>query len=810
MSGFDDDIDRDFEQGSRAGLEAGAGLEVEDDTALDEDIEANAETPSWLQAGRRPEGIRGVEPSAAEELEPESETDRWQESAAPSWIEIDAEFSPDEEESGLYEELMALADNEASETDETEGTYKKPVKVHESKKTRTILIIVAAAAACVCVISTYMFWNDLGPFAPVIPSETHVDAEVVSEGEIESVAWATAGEDYKDLFALIEKQTSASLGSGDTPGPGTDDLMILRPDDLELSGGRIGDWQFDEALVSDVLKTDGNYIYSINNFDLFIAQVGPDDMDIVSRISQPAPADAQIYFEMFIAGDRLIAIRHGNNQGDAAGILYPFEGSVTDSSIDIFDISDRKAPKKLHTLSQSGSYVGSRMAGGYLYLISEHYGDVTKMDGEDPRTFVPLYSRDGEQFTPDESDIFLPPGSQWPCYTVISGIDATGSGDFVSNISVYGDIGMVYASQGAVYLARTAYEEVKQPAGVLEPLPGTDGPELEYVEYTNWSETLISKLTIDSGKVEPHAQAKVPGYLINQFSMDEWEGVLRLFTIVDFNNWFGFKNSRGTYTSDDWARLPSGQMLNSNTIYTLDSELIPLGKIEDIAPNERMYSCRFMGEFAYFTTLAQSSPLFAIDLRDAAAPRMAGELNVYNFSDNLRPFASGRLFGLGRNMDKDTGLSQGLKLAMYDNSDPADFRELHALIVDDVFLAAEQNYKAIVVSAEKELVAFPTFDRYLIYRYSDANGFEKAAELEFGGDDFEGTAIRGLFIGSYFYVISPNSIRVFAIDEGFEQGGDLLVNEGASSVNRWSFGGPVAETPADEPPPDLFLDDELV
>ena len=798
MSGSDDENDKKIKPGGRADLEEGAGLEIEDyapegDVALD----TEGETPSWLKAGSRLDEESWGPVTGGEELEPEPDPQAFTE--PPSWVEIDADFEAEETEED--------PDGDAAEPgpEETKSAPAKRVVVHESRRTRRVLIAVAAAAALVCGISTYMFFNDIGPFAPASQAEAPAKEEPALESEVEAVLWTTAGEDYEDLFALILEQTRDFAGTDSEDGAWQGNPEPFNDYDsfsglTELAEG---------VLAADVLKTDGEYIYSINSNNLLIVRAEEGEMDLVSGIAQPSEDEFQVYFEMYVTGDRLIAVRQGLNKsalqqtpemGDteipAMSIWYPFGGEIIDTAIDIFDISDRGSPVKLHTLSQSGTYGSSLMVGNHLYLITTYYGDVPKMKATDPRTFVPLYSRDGEQFTPDESDILIPPGSGWPCYTVISGIDAMGAGDFVTFKSVYGDVGTVYTSAGAVYLARMTYEEEKEAAGKLTPSGGADDQGKNYFRYTNWSETLITKMGIDSGRVEPRAQAKISGYILDEFSLDEYEGTLRILATVDHNVWYGFNNSGGVYTSEDWARLPEGSIETANALYTLGEDLSPLGGIEDIAPGERVNSGRFLKDFAYFTTYNRENPLVSVDLSDPAAPRVAGALKIHRLSEFLGIYSNGRLFGLGRETDMKTGAKQDLTLSMIDNSDPEDLKELHTLAIGgDTGFATEQNPRAVLVRADKNIVVFPAGDKYLVYGYDDATGFEKITELLIDDGGFAWGDVRGLFIDGTFYMVSPNYINAYATDLGFDRIGRLRADESAGPVSRMSSGGPAGTEP---------------
>jgi len=768
-----DDIDRLLEEkdevdepGGRAGLQAGAGLEIEgpyEGYGSLPDIEADYETPAWLRAGSG---------------------------------DTDPETDPASDEKPLPR--VGVDDVSAAKpAEEAPAPRKKRQVVHESRRTRRALITIAAVAAGIAVASTYMFNNGIGPFAPAAPEALpqEPDAPVIS-GEIESAGWATAGAGYEDLYALIMEQTRGIAGTADGGELGQEDRMSM---DYYDSFSRINE-TVEGVREADVLATDGEYIYTINSNSLSVVRAAGDDMELIAKIAQPIEDEQQVYFEMFLCGDRLIALRQGVNPSalqqtpgmeatevPMASIWYPFGGQILDTSIDIFDISDLRSPVKIHTLSQSGSYVSSRMVGDHVYLITTYYGDVPKMKPTDPKTFVPLYARDGEQFLPNESDILITPGSSWPSYTVISGIDAIETGDFVSLKAVYGDVGTVYASHGAVYLVRMASEELKEPGGTLPPSSGSDEPGIDYVQYTNWSETLLAKLTIDEGRVEPKAQAKVPGFMTDKFSLDEYHGALRLMTTVDLNVWYGFIDPHGIYTSDDWAQLPAGTMETESALYALDENLLPLGKIDDIAPGERVNASRFVEDAAYFMTYNKTNPLVAVDLGDPAAPRVAGKLETGWLPDFLMPYSDGLLFGLGRDTDVETGSRLDLMIMMFDDGDPAGFRELHSVSLGDKNSAAEQNPEAILVSADKSLVAFPVEGSYMIYGYDAASGFEKKAELKLENDDNVWAEVRGLFISGTFYIVSPNSISAYAADDGFKKVGSLRIDEKAGPADRFFY-----------------------
>jgi uncharacterized secreted protein with C-terminal beta-propeller domain len=706
-----------------------------------------------------------------------------------------------------------------NETDEKRFEVTK----HRSRRT---LYSLASLAACVCIVFAVLIANNTG-IGGGEKSGSATDSAAMPEASAGSaqIGWDTAGDGYKNLYSKIEAYLDEmnkdlnsdpdynygvdtgdiSMNENAVMGGGYQDSETVPPESVPDDATEIPDEssgapaysdtneQTEGVREADIVKTDGNYIFAINSNDLFVVKAGDGDMSLASKISQPTVSDGQVYFEMYVTDDRLIAIRHGynpkalgnNSNNDQTCIEYPAGGYYTDTSVDIYDISDKTSPALLHSLSQSGDYRDSRMIDGFLYLITNYYyGDFSNISQDDPRTYVPLYAADGAQLIPAPDDIILPGGDTWPSYTMVSGIDAIGSGSFVSQKSVYGESGTVYSSTDAIYFARAEYGTEETPYG-------------EFTKYTSKTETLLTKATLDVGSVEVVASASLPGTVLNQFALDEYDGVLRLVTTDDHSAWYNFQNPQGPVSDSDWDRLPPGTSDTSNALYTLDASLNVLGRLEDLAPGERVYSCRFMPEIAYFVTFRQTDPLFSVDLSDPAAPAVLGALKIPGFSEYLHPYSEGELFGLGRDADAVTGQPKGIKLSMFDNRDPAGVKEITTLLVeyDDIYSTAETNHKAILVDAEKGIIAFPvrqwtdsgSVSLYLIYSYDAKTGFSKAAEIATDTGSGNRAEIRGLFIGGIFYVVGPNQVGSYDIEDGFAEKQILWVDENANSVDRYSY-----------------------
>jgi uncharacterized secreted protein with C-terminal beta-propeller domain len=408
---------------------------------------------------------------------------------------------------------------------------------------------------------------------------------------------------------------------------------------------------------------------------------------------------------------------------------------------DIYDISDKKNPKLVSSFSQDGSYVSSRMINGVIYLLSNSY-----INGEininEPTTFVPQVYRNGEASLIAANDICIsidPKQSTGTAqFLLLSGIDTTGNGKLVSNKSVLGYGNNIYSSISSLYV--TSYSSIN------------DG-----TTYTG--ATKLYRFSLSNGNIALKAEGIVPGSILNQFSMDEYKDVFRIVTTVNSYSYKTASSSDGKVSSRSIE-----QSSQYNALYNLDMNLKIIGKIENVAPGERVYSVRFTGDLGYFVTFRQVDPLFAVDLSVPSNPKILSALKIPGFSQYLHPFSDSLLFGLGRDADITSGRAGFIKLSMFDVSDPKNVRESSKLIIDGVYYSeAMYNHKAILVDSGKNIIAFPADGKYLIYSYSNDKGFKQEAVITPDGSLKYNYNTRGLYIGDYFYVVTDSGIASYML-----------------------------------------------
>ena len=527
--------------------------------------------------------------------------------------------------------------------------------------------------------------------------------------------------------------------------------------EMESGGGvsKLADYSDTNVQVkgvdeADIVKTDGEYIYVLRWEEVVILKAAGEDTKIVSRIDISAEDSSKYDMrDMYVSGDKLILIGGEVSQfirNDSVG-NEDWSSWREKTNVDIYDISDRSSPRLANELGQDGYYINSRMIDGTLYLISV-YGIYESIDNLiKPGDYIPaLYNGTARELVNVDCIAIWEPVSS-TSYTVISAYDIE-DGKAVSNQTVLGGSGEIYMNAENLYISRSNWEETVSDSYTEDQYTVTD--------HSSKSTTEISRYSIENGNVSLAATGKVDGYLINQFAMDEYDGNLRVVTTLDSSSYKIYEDEKRGWSQYEYTDSGNTQ---SNGLYVLDPALNIIGSVEGLGEDERVYSVRFDGEIGYFVTFRQVDPLFAVDLSNPRNPVVLSALKIPGFSQYLHVYGEGRLFGLGMNANEDTGATMGMKLSMFDTSDPANVTEKHTLALSEhSYSEALYNHKAILIVPAKNIIAFPAGNGYAIYSYSDEGGFEQLAYIE-SVIQWNGS-IRGLYIGDWGYVCEDNRVSV--------------------------------------------------
>ena len=582
--------------------------------------------------------------------------------------------------------------------------------------------------------------------------------------------------------------------------------------------------QEDGVDEADFLKTDGYHIYMLNGNLLVIMGV-PEfgELTLESNISiQGSP------IQMMLEGDRLVivsSIYHWNLPNDdplrelmseEVTVSYPGEDeySYTYTRVQnlvkytVVDITDRSAPEVESELYIEGNYHTARLVDGtmrsvthlwtnidglrtWVYLPDTYWGT----DDEDEKMNIWNQSMNDtiasnseiideltlDDFAPHvyeigEEGIFQHPTTSDDCGEYSASADSAGRGfSTIMTIELLGEEPQmqldhitsswahVYASQDFMVLAEPANDWW----WFWRNFDWDDATNIHVFDISDPSETTY----LASGRVD--------GTVQDQFSISEFNEVIRVATTEDaWGRWW----LEGT---EDWSgptnnvfTLAVSECMIPEGCDDVTSELVQIGHVGEIAPDERIWSARFVGNRAYLVTFEIIDPLWVIDLSDPTDPVILGELEVPGVSTYIHPVDSETLLTIGIGPGPDgLGLDWSMtQVSLFDVSDPtkpklADSLQLSPAYEDDYcdewgcgwswsHSEATYEHKAFTYWAPEQLLAVPLSTYRYIYeqieiddRMYTYSGYEFISTLELINVDAENGTLstHGMVNHSEFY-----------------------------------------------------------
>lgn len=541
----------------------------------------------------------------------------------------------------------------------------------------------------------------------------------------------TAGAENKAEEGEVVMEDSAAISTDSS----ADMAAPMARTEEKLAAGTGAGGEFSDTNVrtegigeADIVKTDGKYLYvkKENGEEISIVDTSEDQMKVVSTIQ--IPGESKRVQEFYISGKKLFVLmtldvekldKNGN-------MIYD-----TDTKLVTYDLADITAPELKGTLTQSGSYQSSRFVDGYLYIFSNYY--VYGNHSIDDRDFIVPLVNDKVM---EADSIYLPPIHSANQYLVAVSVNAEKPDEVVDQKAVLSEGGSCYVSGNNIYIYESTW---------------CDNP-LVRTSLSTVNRTVIRKISYKDGKLNGEAQGKVNGWLNDSFSIDEYDGNLRIVATVD------------------------GAVETTNAVYVLDKDLNIIGEIKNLAEGERVYSARMLGETGYFVTYRQTDPLFSVDFSDPADPKIIGDLKIPGFSEYLHFYGENQLLGIGMDTDEESGVTNGVKISMFDISDPSDVKEVQKYVIPDAYYAQVFNdYRAVMIDHSKNIIGFDVSgntEMYYIFSYDAANGFNLEMREEVNGRSYDGT--RGLYINDKVYVVNGNVIESYRMGS-YEKVDDLLL-----------------------------------
>lgn len=491
----------------------------------------------------------------------------------------------------------------------------------------------------------------------------------------------------------------------------------------------------DEA---DIVKTDGTNLYAtswgMNGTHTSIVRAHPPaDAALLSRIPSEGWGA-----QLFVGADRLVVIAGGPSYGIALGAPWGWWEPTT--SLLVYDVSDPSAPVLTKNVTVSGWYAGSRMIGDVVYLVASAFLWL----GENDTIALPTIWTDGVARTLTYSDLgYFADSEGSHVATMILAVDIRSAAgpDFESFLT--NGAGQLYASLDRLYLAASSWAYVGDRV-VIET-------------------STIHEIAIGA-EVRYVCSVVVPGTILNQFSMDEQDGYLRVAT-----------------TLGQWT--PEGRETSAG-VFVFDDVMNPTGQVAGLAEGERIFAVRFLGDRAYLVTYRQVDPLFVLDVSDPAAPRVLGYLKIPGVSDYLHPYGDRYLIGLGRNDPGGTGRLEGVKVSLFDVLDVEHPEEVATYVIGGgenawAYSEALYDHHAFLFVPGPDLVAFPvvtvrwdagytTYDAWsgaYVLSVSPTGFALRGTVTHSTSDEYWSNEVRRcLSIGDYLYTVSNGFVVASDMD----------------------------------------------
>lgn len=642
-------------------------------------------------------------------------------------------------------------------------TLKKATNTKKNSKYRYNKIYPIASLAFMCAII----------MAIVLPNKSMAPINEVTDEQTKISQELPKVENFKNLYAMLKARDTKRYYIDDMLS--VDSITNANSKNETATNEVANDYSKTNTQVqgvdeADIVKTDGTYIYYLTNEKLTI--INTENASQMKEMSTIKFDETFTPEEIFLNNDKIIVIgkryeydKTERKIGIDEDYLYPNYMDKTYTSAKLYNVKDKINPTLERTVEVEGDYLTARMIGSNVYIASNKYMyyayicntyKSTELNEDD---FKPHYldtATSNETKSINFDCIYYIPEFEDTNYLNIVAFNITNNQE--ANVESYLGAGEeIYASKENLYVTKTKYDyERKNKTSIT---------------------TEIYKFNLNNANCTFAKAGDVPGSVLNQFSMDECNGYFRIAT-TDSTSW----NSES----------------NTNNLYVLNENLETIGKIEGLAKGERIYSVRFMGNRAYMVTFVETDPLFVIDLSNPTTPTVLGELKIPGYSKYLHPYDETHLIGIGEDTEVvnygygDRVVTNGMKMAMFDVTDPNNPQELYNVKIGEKGTYSEllYNHKALLFSKEKNIIAFPisitendykvTFQGAIVYGVSLEKGFELKTKISNSATDYDRYYSRNrveriIYIKDTLFTLSNGLIKAVDLNT-FETKGSIELN----------------------------------
>ena len=479
-------------------------------------------------------------------------------------------------------------------------------------------------------------------------------------------SWGGGGIGFGREYSVTTMEDSAEMGGQEAaPNAAGDGDRSYSDTNTQVLG-------VDEA---DLMETDGEFIYVLAGDHLMVTRAWPaEEASVQSRLLlEGRPLGMYLRKD---AGELVVLTDPSYSQPDplSGGSSDRVIGQGSQVKTTIIDISESSAPAVLREVYTQGSLQDSRVVGDTLYVVS--YADlgtsryVWEYENKEkgiravkdsaladwlPGRFDNLRSGDGwavgDSDVSDCESVYYSDRASGNFMVNVESLDLKDISSEFKGTSVLTSVDAVYANANNLYVVGSE---------------ASDGP---WQSYDNSIETVVHRFDISGGQAAPDymGSGKIPGWVLNQFSLDEHDGHLRV------------------------ATTSQGEGDTSTGLYVLDDSMDIVGEVTDLAPGEQIYSVRFEGDDGYVVTFEQIDPLFTFDLSDPEDPQLMGELKITGFSNYMHPMGDGHLLAVGMEASEE-GWATNLSVSIFDVSDLSEPSLASRLQIEDAY-GSEAQYE---------------------------------------------------------------------------------------------------------------------
>ena len=539
-----------------------------------------------------------------------------------------------------------------------------------------------------------------------------------------------------------------------TPALGSTTDGSTPTEGVDYSGTNVQEQGVDEP---DLVKTNGTTLFAVAGASLNAVDVSGTKPLLLDSLK----LDAGWSHELLLAGDRLLVLSRGGYWltplPAAAAIARPY--SPASSVLSEIDVSNPKALRLVRTLTLDGGYVDARLVGGTARIVVSSQVPTT-LQFEQPsgstdaalatarthnravvrssrlRSWLPTYrikraGRPAQAARPlvQCRNVEHPRSFSGLGMLTVLTVDLAKGLVPVDSVSVMTDARIVYASPANLYLATERWADRPSPAMPTEPQPNAT--------------TTIHRFDIsDPARTRYRGSGQVSGYLLNQWSLSEYNGDLRVVS-TDAPAWFESSDS----TESSLTTLRPG-----------DGALTQIGHVGNLGKGQRVYAVRFVGPTGYVVTFKQVDPLYTVDLTDPTQPRVLGQLEIPGYSAYLHPISGDLLLGIGQDVD-DQGHPLGTQLSLFDVSDLRHPTRIAHATLGQGWSEAESDHHAFLFWPPTGLVVVPFNQQAVGYRVSRAHGIELVGQITHPPGTAAGATIRrSMVVGASTFTVSDAGV----------------------------------------------------